>query len=107
MVTGLIGSRVVAPTTAQLRRGVGPGGTLMALVVRPRRLVAFAPLAILFWLEGRPAEAADLVADPPAVVLGTEPELPAAASRSPVVQVYRAACLKCHDTDGKGEIVRD
>jgi mono/diheme cytochrome c family protein len=24
-----------------------------------------------------------------------------------VVRLYRASCLKCHDTDGKGEIIRD
>ncbi len=24
-----------------------------------------------------------------------------------MVRVYRTACLKCHDTDGKGEIIRD
>jgi mono/diheme cytochrome c family protein len=29
------------------------------------------------------------------------------AQATPAVRVYRATCLKCHDTDGKGEIARD
>jgi mono/diheme cytochrome c family protein len=33
---------------------------------------------------------------------GSEPARPAS-----VIRLYRASCLKCHDTDGKGEIVRD
>ncbi len=32
---------------------------------------------------------------------------PSVAPPPAVIQVYRASCLKCHDTDGKGEIVRD
>jgi mono/diheme cytochrome c family protein len=33
---------------------------------------------------------------------GSEPAHPAS-----VIQLYRSSCLKCHDTDGKGEIIRD
>ncbi len=45
-------------------------------------------------LECGPAAEAGLV-DPPAA--------PSAAA----IRTYRSSCLKCHDTDGRGEIVRD
>lgn len=42
----------------------------------------------------------------PAIVAGSEREPPVERPAS-AIRIYRASCLKCHDTDGKGEIVRD
>jgi mono/diheme cytochrome c family protein len=46
---------------------------------------------------------------PSAVVPRSEPpqSTPATASSTKAIQVYRALCLRCHDIDGRGEVVRD
>jgi mono/diheme cytochrome c family protein len=62
--------------------------------------------AMIVLLDPRPASAADPVADP-SVGLGLSgPAQPPTPSSAPA-RIYRASCLKCHDSDGKGEIVRD
>jgi mono/diheme cytochrome c family protein len=47
-------------------------------------------------------------ADGPAAVRREDGKpIPAAASPASPIQVYRASCLECHDSDGRGEIARD
>jgi mono/diheme cytochrome c family protein len=41
---------------------------------------------------------------PTAVIQSTDR---APSSKTKVIQVYRSACLKCHDVDGRGEVVRE
>jgi mono/diheme cytochrome c family protein len=69
-----------------------------------RCLLPLLPLAApaIIVVDRDPASAAD----PPPIPGVSEPAPPVDASPA-VVKVYRASCLKCHDTDGKGEIVRD
>jgi mono/diheme cytochrome c family protein len=78
----------------------------MTLAYLPRVLVPVIAAAIVA-LPGRlPASAAAPEAGPLAVPPAAEPD-PTTAAPEAVVRVYRTTCLKCHDTDGKGEIVRD
>jgi mono/diheme cytochrome c family protein len=56
--------------------------------------------------QGSPVRAAMLTGEPAALSLLSEPVPPPTQSTA-VTRLYRASCLKCHDTDGKGEIVRD
>src|SRR5690348_1869418 len=56
-------------------------------------VLQFAPVMALLQ-EARPASAPD--------PRGSERAHPVS-----VVKLYRSSCLKCHDTDGKGEIIRD
>ncbi len=65
-----------------------------------------AAAAIILLLDRRPAPAAGPVADPFVCPGISEPAQPASPPASPI-RIYRASCLKCHDSDGKGEIVRD
>jgi mono/diheme cytochrome c family protein len=72
----------------------GTGITLMPTAfLRCLLVLQLVPVAALLQ-DVRPAS----VPDP----LGAEPARPAS-----VLRLYRASCLKCHDTDGKGEAVRD
>jgi mono/diheme cytochrome c family protein len=43
---------------------------------------------------------------PAAAVAATAPPPPAAPSGMPPEQIYRLVCMACHDTDGKGKLVR-
>ena len=86
-------------------RATGPGRTLMGLAFLPRLLVPVAASAIAVLLDGGPAAAGPAV-DPPGVsrVEGRDRRTVALEE---VVRIYRGACLRCHDSDGKGEVVRD
>jgi mono/diheme cytochrome c family protein len=78
----------------------------MNLAYLPRLLVSVIAAAIIVLPDRHPASAAPPVADPPAVTSAAELDTPSAAPEA-VVRVYQKTCLKCHDSDGKGEIVRD
>ena len=85
-------------------------------VASPRCLFAQATsLAfVVAFITHRAVLAENLAADSAAIVPSFAPDGRSAAaartadstSKTPI-QVYRTACLRCHDTDGKGEIVRD
>ena len=51
--------------------------------------------------------AVDLRGSQPAIDRGSAPGAVAAAPSSAAIQVYRASCLECHDSDGRGEVGRD
>lgn len=69
-------------------------------------IVSLTAWTVLALPERRRAPADEPVADPSAVRGRSEPTQPAGPPTAPA-GIYRAKCLKCHDTDGKGEIVRD
>ena len=72
-----------------------------------RVLLALAAPTIAFLHDGRhPATAGSPAADPGAIP-GVSAPAPPPQTSAAVPRIYRAACVKCHDTDGKGEIVRD
>jgi mono/diheme cytochrome c family protein len=86
----------------------GPGHMSMALALLHRftvRLAAPTTLGLAI-LQFGPAPAAAQGVD--ASVGRPVPDLaPASPAPEAVIRTYRTICLKCHDTDGKGEIIRD
>src|SRR6516165_1252761 len=74
----------------------------MVLSCSSRLLALVVATGIVGFQDRRPASAAE----PPAIPRGAEPD-PPTTSPEAVIRLYRTTCLKCHDTDGKGEIVRD
>jgi mono/diheme cytochrome c family protein len=78
-------------------------------VALPRSLFPKLAGLVIFILDAllcQPAPAGDQAADPASVRHGPEP-VPSASARTTPIQVYRALCLECHDSDGKGEVGRD
>ena len=69
-------------------------------------LVLQAAPATDFVRHGDPAAAGEMAAESVAIAQDPEPAPPAAQPAS-VISLYEASCLKCHDADGTGEIVRD
>jgi mono/diheme cytochrome c family protein len=55
---------------------------------------------------GPPRPSASAPAAAPSVAAASGPSVPAAPTGMAPEQIYRMVCMACHDTDGKGKIVR-
>jgi mono/diheme cytochrome c family protein len=87
------------------------GRQIMAMAIPNLRITRLAVQAMFpaVALVCAPLHAGGQTAKPSSVVAGTEapPSARATSSSTKVIQVYRSACLECHDNDGRGRVVRE
>jgi mono/diheme cytochrome c family protein len=102
-VLAVVGLRLCEPATAGDRTGRGATPAPAA----PARGPATAAVDVAREAPSSGAATGRARAAPQPTTGGaTAPPTPASAFPTAVIQVYRASCLQCHDSDGRGEVGR-